>query len=208
MNKKNLMLAAAVICAVSAPALADELVVGNNYARLSGGIIMPEDIDVKAPAATGTFSFDNGWTVAGAFGTWVNDNLTVEGEVSYLTGDFDELSVLGVSTTVDGGFSSTLLLANASYHFGGKNAAIDPYVGGGAGAAFSDIEIKSVGGIPVNGDSSGTDLAFQAGAGINMKLSDGFTLGAQYRYLYADTGDSDTDGFSAHNVMASATLAF
>lgn len=197
-----------MLCAVTAPALADEVAVGNNYARLSGGVIMPEDIDVTVPGATGTFSFDDGLIVSGAFGVWVNDNLTLEGEVSYLDSDFDKLTLLGVSADVDGSFSSTLAMANASYHFAGKNATFDPYLGAGAGAAFSKLDISSVGGVAINGEDTSTDLAVQGTAGVNMKLSDGFSLGAQYRYLYTDTGGDGSDDFTAHNFMASATLAF
>lgn len=208
LKKMKLALVATMLCAVTAPALADEVAVGNNYARLSGGVIMPEDIDVTVPGATGTFSFDDGLIVSGAFGVWVNDNLTLEGEVSYLDSDFDKLTLLGVSADVDGSFSSTLAMANASYHFAGKNATFDPYLGAGAGAAFSKLDISSVGGVAINGEDTSTDLAVQGTAGVNMKLSDGFSLGAQYRYLYTDTGGDGSDDFTAHNFMASATLAF
>lgn len=208
MKNMKLALVATMFCAVAAPALADEVTVGNNYARLSGGVIMPEDIDVTVPGATGTFSFDDGLIISGAVGFWMNDNLTLEGEVSYLDADFDKLTVLGTTSDVDGSFSSTLAMANASYHFGGKNAAFDPYLGAGAGAAFSKLDISSVGGLAVNGEDTSTDLALQGTAGVNMRLSGGISLGAQYRYLYTDTGGDGSDDFTAHNFMATATFAF
>jgi len=204
----KLLLATAMLCAASAPAFADEVSSGNMYASLSAGVIAPEDIDVTAGIATGTFSFDTGYTASAAVGTWLNDNLTIEGEVTYLSADFDELEVLGTSAAVDGDFSSTLLLANAAYHFGGKGGSIDPYVGAGVGAAFSKLSVDSIGGVPLNTSDSATDMAAQLSAGLSLNLSSGVSVGAEYRFLYIDSGTDDTDGFSGHNLTANVTFAF
>tara|TARA_R110000868_G_scaffold314754_2_gene575666 strand:- start:2654 stop:3283 length:630 start_codon:yes stop_codon:yes gene_type:complete len=209
MKKSKLLLASAMLCALSAPAFADEAVAGNNYARLSGGIIVPEDLDGTSAGTPVTITFESGWTVSGAAGTWVNENLTVEGELSYLSADFKDGTVIGVTVPIDGTFSSTLALANANFHFGGKAGTFDPYVGGGVGAAFTEIDLKTVGGVAINQKDSDTNLAAQATAGINLNLSSGLAIGAQYRYVYIDAGDnSNSDGFTAHNVTANVTLAF
>jgi len=204
----KLLLATAMLCAVSAPAFADEVSSGNMYASLSAGVIAPEDIDVTSGALTATFSFDTGYTISGSVGTWLNDNLTIEGEVTYLSADFDEGELLGVAVPIDGDFSSTLALANIAYHFGGKASAFDPYVGAGVGVAFSDLSIDSIGGVPVGQSDTATDAAGQLSAGLNFNLSSGVSLGAEYRYLYIDSGDDDADGFSGHNLTANVTFAF
>ncbi|MDO8289412.1 MAG: porin family protein [Parvibaculum sp.] len=207
MNTTKLLLATAMVCALSAPAYADEATSGNVYASLSGGVIAPEDIDVTA-GPTVTFSFDTGYTVSGAIGTWVSDNVTVEGELTYLSADFDEGETLGVAVPVEGDFASTLLLANAAYHFGGKNASFDPYLGAGVGIADSDLEVTSIGGVPTNIEDSATDFATQVSAGLNLNLTSGVSVGAEYRFLYIDSGGDDSDGFSGHNLTANVTLAF
>ena len=203
----KVLLATAMTCALSAPAFADEAVSGNNYARLSAGVISPEDIDVTV-GPTVTFSFDTGYTVSGAVGTWVNDNITVEGEATYLSADFDKGESGGVSVAIDGDFSSALLLANAAFHLSGKNASLDPYVGAGVGVAFSKLSIDSIGGVAVNQSDSATDAAAQLSAGLNLSLASGVSVGAQYRYLYIDSGSDDSDGFSGHNLTANVTFAF
>mgnify|MGYP003641087049 CR=1 FL=1 len=208
MKTSNLLLASAVLCALSAPAFADDVVAGGNYARLSAGIIVPEDLDGDSGGTPVTITFDSGWTASAAVGTWLNDNLTVEGEVSYLAADFKDGTVLGVTVPIDGSFTSTLALANANFHFAGKASGFDPYVGGGVGAAFSEVDLKSVGGVAVNDKDSDTNLAAQATAGLNLNLSSGLAIGAQYRYLYIDSGSGSSDGFTAHNVTANVTLAF
>lgn len=208
MKTTKLLLASAVLCALAAPALADDVVSGNNYARLSAGVIVPEDLEGTSGGVPVNIEIDSGWTVSGAFGTWINNNLTVEGELSYLAADFKDGTVGAVTVPIDGTFSSTLALANANFHFGGKTGTFDPYIGGGIGAAFSEVDLKSIGGVPVNDKDSDTNLAAQATAGLNLNLSSGLAIGAQYRYVYIDSGSGSSDGFKAHNVTANVTFSF
>lgn len=72
------------------------------------------------------------------------------------------------------------LMANAWYDIDmGSN--FTPYVGGGIG--YADNEVKH--GLAFNGSSG--DFAWQLGAGVNYKISDGTSIGLGYRYL--DAGD-------------------
>jgi opacity protein-like surface antigen len=72
------------------------------------------------------------------------------------------------------------LMANAWYDIDmGSN--FTPYVGGGVG--YADNEVKH--GLVFNGSSG--DFAWQLGAGVNYKISDGTSIGLGYRYL--DAGD-------------------
>lgn len=208
MNYKSLILASALASVLAVPAFAGEVESGNNYARLSAGAIIPEDINGTAGATAVKLRFDTGWTVSGAVGTWLDDNVAIEGELGYLSSDFKDGTAAGVTVAIDGKFESTLLMANLNYHFAGKKAAFDPYVGVGAGAAFSKIDINSVGGVPINQSDTSTDAAAQATAGLNYNVDSGVSLGVQYRYLYTDTGGNGSDAFTAHNLTANVTFAF
>jgi OOP family OmpA-OmpF porin len=204
----KILLASTMLCALSAPAFAAEVTNGDVYAKLSGGAIIPEDIDVNSGGVTGSVKFDTGWTVSGTLGFWLNDNLTVEGELGYLSADIDSIDVLGVSAATDGDFTSAFAFVNADYHFSGKNAGFDPYIGAGVGVARSEISIDSVLGVPVNQSDDSTDGALQASAGFDFDLGGGTKIGAQYRYLYVDTGGDDTDSFTGHNITAHVSFAF
>lgn len=208
MNCKKLILASALVGVLATPAFAGEVENGNNYARLSAGAIIPEDINGTAGATSVKIKFDTGWTVSAAVGTWLNDNIALEGELGYLSADFKDGTAAGVTVAIDGNFESTLLMANLNYHFAGKKAAFDPYIGVGAGAAFSKIKLNSVGGIAFNQSDTSTDAAAQATAGLNFNVDSGVNLGVQYRYLYTDTGSNGTDAFTAHNLTANVTFAF
>ncbi|MGV8996953.1 MAG: outer membrane protein [Parvibaculaceae bacterium] len=204
----KLLLATAMTCALSVPAFADEVSSGNMYASLSAGVLSPEDLDVTSGGTKGTFTFDTGYTASVAVGTWLNNNLTIEGEGTYLSADFDKAEVFGVSVPLDGDFSSALVLANIAFHLAGKGETFDPYIGAGAGVAFSELKITNIGGVPGNFKDSSTDAAGQLSAGLNLNLSSGVSVGAEYRFIYIDSGSDDTDGFSGHNVAANVTFAF
>lgn len=190
------------------PAMADEVSNGNAYAKLSGGAIIPEDIDGTVGATPVTITFDTGWTVSGTLGYWISDAIAVEGELGYLSADFKDGEALGATVPIDGDFTSLLGFLNANYHFSGKGAGFDPYIGAGVGFARSEISIDSIGGVPVGGSDDSTDAALQGTAGINFDMGGGTKLGAQYRYIYTDTGSDGTDAFTAHSITAQVTFAF
>ena len=99
----------------------------------------------------------------------------------------------GGSTTFNGTLTSTTnqasasgelrtftLMANAWYDFDmGSN--FTPYIGGGVGYADNELTHGLL------ADGSGGDFAWQLGAGVNYKISDGTSVGLGYRYL--DAGD-------------------
>lgn len=208
MKFSRILLASTMLCALSAPVAAAEISNGNTYAKLSAGAIIPEDIDGSVGATNVKLKFDTGWTVTGALGYWVSDSVALEGELGYLSADFKNATALGVTVPVDGDVTSAFAFANANYHFAGKSAGFDPYIGAGVGIARSKVTINSINGTPVNGSDSSTDGALQASAGFNLAVGSGTTIGAQYRYLYLDTGEDGTDSFTGHNITANVTFAF
>jgi opacity protein-like surface antigen len=209
MKISKILLATTMLCAMSEPAIADEVSNGNAYAKLSAGAIIPEDIDIDAGGGlTGSMTFDTGWTASGAVGFWLNDSFALEGELGYLAADFDELKAGGGAAKVDGDFNSIFGFVNANLHLSGRDAAFDPYIGAGVGFARSEVSVDSVGGVVFNASDDSTDAALQGSAGFDFNLGGGTKIGAQYRYLYTDTGGNGVDAFTAHNITAHAVFAF
>lgn len=203
----TLLAATAIFAVLAAPAFAEEVTVGDTYFKLSGGALVMEDLDGSSGGVPVEISFDTGWTVSGAVGYYLNPKLALEAELTYLTADFDEGTAGGITVPVEGDISSVLTMVNAHFHpmAGG---GFDPYVGGGAGVAFSDVKVDSIGGVPTNIDDSGTDLAVQGTAGVNLALGGGAKIGGQYRYIWTDTGGSNSDELSGHAFTLQFIAAF
>lgn len=88
------------------------------------------------------------------------------------------LSSTVTAASPSGELRTFTLMANAWYDFDMGND-FTPYIGGGVG--YADNELKH--GLLANGSSG--DFAWQLGAGVNYKISDGMSVGVGYRYLDA-----------------------
>ena len=207
MNTSKLLLATALAAVVSTPAFAGKADVGKTYVKLSGGAFIAEDINGTVGATNVNLSFKTGWTIAGGVGYWITPELAAEGEVTYLTADFDKGTAGGSSVNIDGTYESVLTMANVNFHPMADDS-FDPYIGAGIGAAFSNLDVKSIGGTSVNISDDSTDLALQGTAGFNFALDQSTSVGAQYRYVWTDTGGSGTDNFTGHALTAHITINF
>lgn len=202
----KLAAATAVLAALSAPAFANEVKVGDTYFKLSAGALIVDDLKGTSGGVPVKIELDTGWTVSGAIGYHLNPNVALELELSYVTADFDSGTAGGVTVPINGDLSSLLTLVNANFH-ANPGGNFDPYIGVGAGVAFSEIKIDSIGGVPVNSKDSGNDFALQGTAGANMALGGG-KLGAQYRYIWTDTGGNGADNLTAHALTLHYILPF
>lgn len=202
----KLAAATAVLAALSAPAYANEVKDGDTYFKLSGGALIVDDLKGTAFGLPLKVELDTGWTVSGAIGYHLNPNVALELELSYVTADFDSATIGGAPVTINGDISSFLTLVNAVFHVN-PGGNFDPYFGAGIGAAFSEIKIDSLAGIPINSKDSTDDLALQGTAGVNMALGSG-KLGAQYRYLWTDTGGNGADDVTGHALTLHYILPF
>lgn len=197
----------ALVAVIASPAMAQEVRVNDNYFRLSGGALVLEDVDGNVGATPTELTFDTGWVASGAIGHQLSPQFAIEAELTYLTADFDKATVGGVSASIDGDVSSFLAMANANFHpFAG--GGFDPYIGAGAGVAFSDLSVDSIGGVATNIDESGEDLALQGNAGFDFHLGGGSKFGAQYRYIWTDTGSNTSDELAGHAFTVNFTAAF
>jgi len=196
-----------MLVALSAPALAGEVSNGPLYGKLSAGAVIVPDIDGNAGGTTASISFSTGWTVGGTLGYHLNDWLAVEGEVSYLDAAIDSVSAGGSSSDASGDLTSLLGFVNVNLH-PMTSGNLDPYIGGGIGAAHSEISLDRIGYTPVGASDSSTDFAAQGSVGLNYITEGGTAVGAQYRYIWTDTGGDGTDAVTAHSLTVQVTVPF
>jgi opacity protein-like surface antigen len=159
------------------------------YVTGFGGYSFAEEYDYDfINNATGArfdydISMEDGFVVGGAFGIIWNPNIRSEIEVSYGNFDYDNDYVgttagfVGLGETGDVDlfmvFANTWLNANMGW--------VDPYIGGGLGVGFSDGDLTITNGAGRQWDSSETDFAVQAGAGLRFPVGSNVEIDASYR---------------------------
>lgn len=174
----------------------------------------PDFGEIPAGTPVGwTTEFDNGFEASGQIGYALENGLRLEAQVIYNEYDVDTHFGLAAGGTVidgvdvavltrgpadpanptvgqviadgQGDVSNTGLFANVYYDIGGEDATFKPYVGGGLGYQWTDVNFQPSG-VDVADDSDGS-FAFQLMAGASYEVSDGFDIFAQY--TYRDTFD-------------------
>lgn len=230
MNARLMVFAAAMLAAGAVQAQ-DTGAVGGNfgkfYAGVAAGMVMPEDVSFSANAtqggasasASGKFEFDNGHSVSAFAGYRFSDYVRGEAELGYTAFDYDKitgtLTVTSGSTTanvsgsaeIEGDVSAVVGMLRGIVTPLGKSK-VTPFVGLGVGFVSVEESITRIGTTSLNAKADSTDLAVDGTVGIEFAVSDKVDLGARYRYLWADTGSSGVDDFTAHNIMATAAFRF
>lgn len=134
--------------------------------------------------------FDTGYVIGGALGHNYGDigngvGLRAEIELSYSDSDIDEIFFSGngpaAEINVGGDLTSTNLFVNALFDLPDLgNDLITPYVGGGIGVAFTDL--NAVYGPGVVLDSSQENFAAQAIIGASVRATENTDLFVEGRY--------------------------
>ncbi len=144
----------------------------------------------------------------GSFGS-ENISTRVELEVSYLQSDVDELDFSGngpgIENNTSGDISRLLVMANALVDIN-TDTAFTPYIGGGLGIAFTDIDIVYGGAAgappPVAFDDTDTNFALQGIVGASYAFSENISLFADARYtqVFDVNGDRFLNGGFTGNI--------
>jgi opacity protein-like surface antigen len=152
-------------------------------------------------SALGTSS-DTGFVLGGSVGTSIDavPGLSLEGEVSFRN---NSLSTFG--GFIDGDQDQTAVMVNARYDVL-QDGYYRPYVLAGVGYGLNKLSIENS---PLAFESQG--VAWQVGAGIDLRVADGVFVGAGYRYL--QTPEVEVLGFELsdganHSVVATARFQF
>jgi opacity protein-like surface antigen len=222
---KRAALSAALVMAFAAGEARAQVAVmplGRGYAGVSGGFIIPQDINGTfsgAIAGTGKLSFKTGGAVSGFVGYHVTPILAVEGEFSYASFDADKFSgtLNGVTVTeaIDGHVNAFTGLANLIVTPLGRGR-FTPYLGGGIGIASFEERVNSIGGTFVGARDDFTDAAADFIAGADFTIVPRWSVGVRYRFFWVNTGGTTTtagvsvkqDDFTAHVITANATFHF
>jgi opacity protein-like surface antigen len=194
------------------------------YVSATGGANWVDETDFFVnPAGASFFAWntetDAGWVVAGAVGLGLDNvwsGLRAEVEVSYRSNNADGLwsdNITGTPATgtLDYDHQSFAVLANVWLDIP-IGSGFTPYVGGGLGWADTSAEgaytCVTLCAVVVPFDFSEDGFAWQAGAGVNFRVSPNMQLGVGYRYfqgpeptavapLFGLTHDIENDNHSA-----------
>jgi outer membrane protein OmpA-like peptidoglycan-associated protein len=224
MKKTILLLASVSLLPFVSVASADEP--GNFYGAARGGVNWAHDEAIEG-AFRSKDDRETGWALGAAFGY---DFKPIRLELEYL---LHRNSLDGLTVRQDGGAGQALGLPPLS-----SNPAIDktrvnahsfmmntiydvpvvegfsPYLGAGIGVAVTDMTYRLANGSSLL-DTSGTEVAVQALAGVSARVTDSVTAEVGYRFLvtginHARIADSIDAKFKykAHSVLFGLRYAF
>ena len=130
----------------------------------------------NGPASIG---LGNGFNAGLLLGYRMNSNWSVEVGWEYRTNEA-EITLANGDRFSDGNYASNQFFINGLYHFAGSGRW-EPYVGAGLlWGQEIDIDLEQ-GGIEQSFDGQG-DIGVQVLAGVNYRLSETWTIGAEVRY--------------------------
>lgn len=112
-------------------------------------------------------------------------------EVSYRTSEIDDLELFSQDVAGDGEVNALSVLGNAIYVFN-NSTPVKPYLLGGVGAAWVEIDEAKIGNV-VAIDDDQVGFAFQAGAGLDVWISEHFCIDVGYRYFRTDSDDMENE---------------
>jgi opacity protein-like surface antigen len=84
---------------------------------------------------------------------------------------------------------------------------ISPYLGGGIGVGFVNVDVDAVEGIGLDASGDETGLAYQLGGGLMWNLHDNVALDLGYRWRGVMLDDYDDD-LNSHNVLLGLNFGF
>ena len=173
-----------------------------------------------------SFDFDNFFAGGIGFGRYITPNVRLGLDLDYRhytsstynvgTPTAVQLTNLG---TIPLEVNSTSLMLNAVYDFT-PSRRFSPYVGGGIGWAFHNLELKGssytndvdladgtaeTGLVSSGGSSSSSAFAANVMAGVSVNIRKGLFLDVGYKFSYL--GDADVDFRVSHNGTAGYTSA-
>lgn len=186
---------------------------GGWFVGVRGSALWLEDIGYLTDTQLGTVgleaTFDVGWGMTVPFGYQFSNGLALGGSLGYYSAGIDEVSVLFRGNRVgevglDADVSTLPLLLNASYQFR-LSDSLSMTFGGGAGVAWSQLEIDDIDGRDYDLSTDGWDFSFQGFGSVNYSVSPRADLTVGYRYIQTET---DEDSIQGHNLEAGVVIKF
>ena len=179
------------------------------YLKGDTGVAFSEDVDVKRfiGAAPGGVKIDleTGGRFTAAGGYNFNDWIGVQVETGFIFNEMDSINGAG---NVDGSLSHMPLLVSAVLRYDKPNCPVIPYVGIGMGGDASSIWLDDVrvGGFNVDGSDAELVFAWQAFGGLRYRINQNMSVGAGYKYFYADGAEFDVEDTAADIELGKAQV--
>ena len=219
--KRTALLLATTAAVLAAPAHARE---GQFYIGLEGGVTEGDQVDIDLavtdPQTNAAFAEPNTGLDADIVFGYDFGSFRLEAEGAYKNRGIDDVTLLNPTFTAggattpqsfvssSGGLDIISGMVNALVEHGDDDG-IQIYAGGGIGIASVDLSITPAqfGDLI---DDTGSDLAYQAIAGVRFPVSDRIDLGVKYRYFVVDEFELDAGNgnpievdYQSHSVLAS-----
>jgi outer membrane autotransporter protein len=180
-------MAALALLAVPSAAAAQSDDGAGFYLGVSGGLNFLSDTEIDTALGAVDNEYDGGFVLSGQAGydsgrIWQYGSLRGELELSYRENEIDQHVLGGTSLPGSTGTASaTALMANLFHDFE-TGTPLTPYVGGGIGYAWNELDNFGVTGLDVlDDDDSG--FAWQLGAGLGFAVTEQATVSLDYRYF-------------------------
>ena len=159
------------------------------YVNANAGVALGEDVSVRQflVPTRGDAELDPGSRFSVAGGYNFNDFIGVELETGFIYNEVDGAEIA---------LGHVPLLANVVFLYDRPNLKLIPFAGAGAGGDVSAIDLDDVrapNGAIVDGSESDFVFAWQAFAGARYKLTDNMSLGAAYKFHWADGASWDVE---------------
>ena len=187
--RRIILIATALLASTAALAQDDSM---KPVAGLRGSLAFDAEVsgnDGATPPNTVNASADVGGGASIYWGAEFNYGLKAEFELLYRHQSLSSATINGVSGAL-GGYTQTFApMINAYWYIPVGDFGFRPFVGIGAGYAWNEIGIDSIGGVsfPTVHDSK-WGFAYNAMAGASIPLSDSSRLTGSYRWLHQDIG--------------------
>ena len=218
---KNTFLLATTLALPLTIAAQDDNDYSGTYVRISAGVAQVEDLEgfvdtTIDPRFNFDYSFDPGVRVDFAPGLNFNPYFAFELNTGIIWNALDSIEAGGESASADGDLIQVPAMAN----FIGKYPTpigLTPFIGAGGGGVYTRLSIGDVNGVEI--DDSGDDFfgAFQLFGGLTYEVSEGFHVGAVYKFLHVFSNDEEfsssgdragLDDLTTHAISAVATIDF
>ncbi|MEM6747635.1 MAG: outer membrane beta-barrel protein [Pseudomonadota bacterium] len=149
------------------------------------------DVDVDTDA-------DTGFAIGGLLGYYILPAIALEGEMTYRSANVDDVSVLGVSESIDEDINTLAFMVNGVFR-PSLPLLPEPYVGVGIGYITSNLD-------DVDGDSATGAFAYQVKAGVSFDiLPTPGKIGLEVAYLATTDFDAGGGGIDADYEYAGLT---
>lgn len=190
------------------------------YLEANAGPTLAEDVKLKeflVPLSGVELELDPGSRFSVGGGYNFNEFVSIGAETGFIYNEVDEV---GRGGDFDGSLSHVPFMVNVTLRCDRQESRWIPYVSAAAGGNSSIIvvdDVRAPNGRLVDGDDASFVFAWQAAAGVRYRLNPNMSLGAGYKFFWADgatwdvsnsAGDIETGHAEVHSVGVDFRLTF